>query len=66
MVVRRDADPGTFVQNATTAHAAPVLTVARTERSWDVLSRDRLFTEVRETVMRLVRGEIKGAGSGTG
>jgi multidrug resistance efflux pump len=31
VVVARDADPGTFVQNATTARAVPVLTVARTD-----------------------------------
>ena len=40
--------------------------VPRVARSWDALSHDRLYLEVRETVMRLVRGEIKDAGPGTG
>jgi multidrug resistance efflux pump len=30
-IIKRDIDPGSFVQNATTAHTDPLLTVARTD-----------------------------------
>ena len=40
--------------------------VPRPERSWDRLSVEPRFLEVRERVMRLVRAEIKDAGAGAG
>jgi NitT/TauT family transport system ATP-binding protein len=40
--------------------------IPRAERSWDALSRERPFLDVRERVMRLVRAEIKEAGPGPG